>query len=295
VRNGGDILGLHFGYFDVRNEITDDLHRLAASIAGTINRLGGVDDPVVKAILDATEDPNVIAEKLSAALSRKNHYHMSVIGGYKGELDMERPPNDEEVAAASIAGTINRLGGVDDPVVKAILDATEDPNMIAEKLSAALSRMQSRRAHINVLGAGGGVLVEKALALDNKSLDDVSDGDLDVVIKNLQSEAPGRKAYKTMSADEESQLNEKVRLHYEQSLKDYDECLEQRFIERSGEWRFPKPGKFSEEEIKIIMDAKSVWNTKNMNKKLASMLEGRSTTQVAQWICSYKKKCLRLA
>jgi hypothetical protein len=139
------------------------------------------------------------------------------------------------------------------------------------------------------------VLVEKALALDNKSLADVSDGDLDVVIKNLQSEAPGRKAYKTMSADEESQLNEKVRLHYEQSLKDYDECLEQKFIEGSGEWRFQKPGKFSVEEIKIIMDAESDWNTKNMNKKLARMLEGRSSSQVGSWICSYKKRCLRLA
>jgi hypothetical protein len=206
-----------------------------------------VDDPVVKAILDATEDPNVIAEKLSAALSRKNHYHMSVIGGYKGELDMERPPNDEEVAAASIAGTINRLGGKDDPDVKAILDATEDPNVIAEQLHQLCSRIN----HIsNVLGAGGGVLVKnalgemslanatdedvnaviesfdsqlyqthrlnscrqrignalgadgveqvkKALALDNKSLADVSDGDLDVIIKSLQSVAQGKKAYKT--------------------------------------------------------------------------------------------------
>jgi hypothetical protein len=77
---------------------------------------------------------------------------------------------------------------------------------------------------------------------------------------------------------------EKVRLHYEQSLKDYDECLEQRFLEGAGEWRHPKPGrlKFSEEEIKIIMDAESDWDTKNMNKKLASMLEGRSTSQVSQ-------------
>jgi hypothetical protein len=132
VRNGGDILGLLFGYFDVPNKITDDLHRLAASIAGMINLLGGVDDPVVEAILDATEDPNMIAEQLSAALSSKSLYHMSVIGGYKGELDMERPPNDEEVATASIAGTINRRGGEDDPVVKAILNATQDPNMIAE-------------------------------------------------------------------------------------------------------------------------------------------------------------------
>jgi hypothetical protein len=146
----------------------------------------------------------------------------------------------------------------------------------------------------NALGADGVEQVKKALALDNKSLADVSDGDLDVIIKSLQSVAKGKKAYKTMSAEEESRLNEKVRLHYEQSLKDYDECLEQKFIEGAGEWRHPKPGrlKFSEEEIKIIMDAKSDWDTKNINKKLASMLEGRSTTQVGYWIRNYKNKRL---
>ena len=69
VRYGGDVLGLLFGEFDVRNDITDDLHRLAAGLGGMINLLGGKDDPVVEAILDATQDPEVIAEQLSAALS----------------------------------------------------------------------------------------------------------------------------------------------------------------------------------------------------------------------------------
>ena len=55
VRKGGDILGLLFGYFDVQNKITDDLHRLAASIAGMINLLGGDDDPIVEAILDTQQ------------------------------------------------------------------------------------------------------------------------------------------------------------------------------------------------------------------------------------------------
>jgi polysaccharide deacetylase 2 family uncharacterized protein YibQ len=130
------VIGGYKGELDMERPPNDE-EVAAASIAGMINLLRGDDDPDVKAILDATEDPNMIAKQLSAALSRKSHYHMSVIGGYKGELDMERPPNDEEVAAASIAGMINFLGGVDDPDVKAILDATEDPNMIAEQLSAA--------------------------------------------------------------------------------------------------------------------------------------------------------------
>jgi RNA binding exosome subunit len=137
------VIGGYKGELDMERPPNDE-EVAAASIAGTINLLGGDDDPDVKAILDATEDPNMIAEKLSAAHSRKSHFHMSVIGGYKGELDMERPPNDEEVAAASIASVITRLGGVDDPDVKAILDATEDPNMIAEQLSAALSRKSDK-------------------------------------------------------------------------------------------------------------------------------------------------------
>jgi hypothetical protein len=40
------------------------------------------------------------------------------------------------------------------------------------------------------------------------------------------------------------------------------------------------------------MDAESDWDTKNMNKKLASMLEGRSTSQVGIWIRSYKRRRL---
>ena len=120
----------------------------------------------------------------------------------------------------------------------------------------------------------------------------MSDGDLDVIIKSLQSVAQGLKEYKTMSAEEERQLTEKTTLRHQESLKDYDECLEQRFLEGAGEWRHPKPGKLSVDEIKVIMDAESDWDTKNMNKKLASMLEGRSTSQVGIWIRSYKRRRL---
>jgi hypothetical protein len=78
-------------------------------------------------------------------------------------------------------------------------------------------------------------------------------------------------------------------------LKDYDECLEQKFLEGAGEWRHRKLGEWSVHEIKIIMDAEGDWNTKNMNKKLASRLEGRGASQVSQWILGYKKRCLWLA
>ena len=74
VRHGGDVIGLDFGDFDVQNDITGDEHRLAAGIGGMTNLLGGKEESVVEAILDATQDPEVIAEQLSAALSRQSHH-----------------------------------------------------------------------------------------------------------------------------------------------------------------------------------------------------------------------------
>jgi hypothetical protein len=50
-------------------------------------------------------------------------------------------------------------------------------------------QLRSRRTHISkVLGAGGGVLVENALALDNKSLADATDEDVNAVIKSFDSQ-----------------------------------------------------------------------------------------------------------
>jgi hypothetical protein len=167
-------------------------------------------------------------------------------------------PGKESSPSVNVASDSN-LALVD----KSLANATdEDVNAVIKSFDSQLyqtHRLNSCRAHISiVLGAGGGVLVEKALALVNKSLADVSGRDLDVIIKNLQSEAPGRKAHKTMNAEEERQLNEKVRLHYEQSLKDYDECLEQKFLEGAGEWRHRKLGKFSVEEIKLSWTRKVI-------------------------------------
>jgi hypothetical protein len=160
---------------------------------------------------------------------------------------------------------------------KSLANATdEDVNAVIKSFDSQLHqthRLPSRINHISgVLGAGGGVLVEDALG--EMSLADLSDGDLDVIIKSLQSVAQGRKssAYKTMSAEEERQLTEKTTSRHQESLKDYDECLEQKFIKGSGEWRHRKLGKFSVEEIKIIMDAESDWNTKKYEQKNRRML-----------------------
>jgi hypothetical protein len=43
--------------------------------------------------LDATKDPKVIAEQLSAALSRQSHHALSKVAGYQGQLAKESLPN----------------------------------------------------------------------------------------------------------------------------------------------------------------------------------------------------------
>ena len=86
----------------------------------------------------------------------------------------------------------------------------------------------------------------------------MSDGDLNVIIKSLQSVAQGLKEYKTMSAEEERQLTEKTTLRHQESLKDYDECLEQRFLEGAGEWRHRKEGEWSVEELRLSWPRKVI-------------------------------------
>ena len=154
--------------------------------------------------------------------------------------------------------------------------------------------LASRRSRIsNLLGRGGVKWVENALARGGKSLANATEEEVNVIIKKLQSTCPGRKAYKTMSAEEESQLNEKISSRHQESLKKYDECLGNEFIERTGEWKDRKTGKWSVEEIKIIMDAEEHWNSKNMYQTLASRLEGRGSHQVGDWICRHRKNVLR--
>ena len=123
---------------------------------------------------------------------------------------------------------------------------------------------------------------------------DATEEEVNVEINTLRSVCPGRKAYKykTMSAEEESQLNEKISLRHQESLKSYDECLGNMFIEETGEWKDRTTGPWSVEEIKIIMDAEGHWHSKNMYHILARRLEGRGAGQVGNWIRSHKKKRL---
>jgi hypothetical protein len=124
-------------------------------------------------------------------------------------------------------------------------------------------------------------------------LANATDGEVNVIIKSLQSARPGKKAYKMMSAEEESQLNEKISLKHQESLKRYDECLGNEFIEETGEWKDRTTGPWSVEEIKIIMDSEGHWNSKNMYHILARRLEGRGADQVRSWICRHRKNVLR--
>ena len=280
----------------------------------------------------------------SEARSRKSHHELSKVAGYQGQLDMESLPNEEEVAFARMGSMINRLGGKKSTEVIAILNVTQDPKVMAKKLSAALScrshisgslgpggvklveealarggksladatedevnaviesfdiqrsqkiRLVTRRSHISgSLGAGGGKLVEEALARGGKSLADATEDEVNDIINTLRSACPGRKAYKTMSAEEESQLNEKISLRHQESLKKYDECLGNKFIEESGEWKDRTTGPWSVEEIKIVMDAEGHWHSKNMYHILARRLEGRGAGQIGSWIRMHKKKRL---
>ena len=155
--------------------------------------------------------------------------------------------------------------------------------------------LTSRRSRIsNSLGAGGVKLVEEALVRGGKSLADATEEEVNAEINTLRSACPGKKAYKwkTMSAEEESQLNEKISLRHQESLKKYDECLGNEFIEETGEWKDRMTGPWSVEEIKIIMDAEGHWNSKNMYRILARRLEGRGACQVRSWINRNKKKRL---
>ena len=85
----------------VWNDITDNSHRLAASVGSMINRLGGEEASVVEAILDVTHDPNVMAKQLSEGVGPQSHHELSKVGGYKGELEMDSPVNEAEIAVAS--------------------------------------------------------------------------------------------------------------------------------------------------------------------------------------------------
>jgi hypothetical protein len=125
-------------------------------------------------------------------------------------------------------------------------------------------------------------------------LANATDEEVNEIIKKLQSACPGKKAYKykMMSTEEESQLNENISLRHQESLKSYDECLGNEFIEGTGEWKDRTTGPWSEEEIKIIMDAEGHWNSKNMCHILARRLEGRGACQVRSWINRNKKKRL---
>jgi len=180
---------------------------------------------------------------------------------------------------------------------KSLADATEEEvNVVIESFDSQRSQthlLVSRRSHIsNSLGAGGVQLVEDALAQGGKSLADATEKEVNAEINTLRSACPGRKAFKTMSAEEESQLNEKISLRHQESLKSYDECLGNKFIEGTGEWKDRTTGPWSEEEIKIIMDAEGHWNSKNLYHILARRLEGRGAGQVGSWIRSHKKKRL---
>jgi hypothetical protein len=176
---------------------------------------------------------------------------------------------------------------------KSLADATdEDVNAVIKSFDSQLfqtHRLNSCRQRIgSILGCGGVKLVEDALG--EMSLADVSDEELNAVIKSLQSVAQGRKAYKTMSAEEESQLAEKARLHNEQCAKMYEEArnsTSNTFSEKTGMWSQPLPlrGKagraWSENEIHLRLPT---------NINLASRLEGRSVKQVEEWIRKYEKK-----
>ena len=118
---------------------------------------------------------------------------------------------------------INLLGGKEESVVEAILDATQDLEVIAEQLSAALSCNQRIST---LLGSGGVQQVKDALALDGKSLAKATDKEVNGVIKNLRSVCPGNVAWKRMSTEEESQ----------------DESLGNKFDEYTGGGKIKRRG-----------------------------------------------------
>ena len=91
-----------------------------------------------------------------------------------------------------------------------------------------------------------------------------TDEEVNAVINILRSVRPGNIAWKKIITEEESQ----------------DESSVNKFDEYTGEWENQKTGTWSMEEEQIIMAMKDNWKVKNMNKTLASRLEGRSTHQV---------------
>ena len=104
-----------------------------------------------------------------------------------------------------------------------------------------------------------------------------TDEEVNAVINILRSVRPGNIAWKKIITEEESQ----------------DESSVNKFDEYTGEWDNQKKGTWSEEEITIIMAMKDNWKEKNINKTLASRLEGRGTHQVGDWICRHRKNVLR--
>jgi DNA-binding NarL/FixJ family response regulator len=248
------------------------------------------------------KDHVVLAAKSNLTAAIEGGCDASTIAKLKLELEKAQEECDAIAQRRRIGYLLgcNGVKLVEDALAlgdKSLANATEQElNAVIESFDSQLyqtHRLRSLMSRIgNALGAGGGVLVEKALALYNKSLADVSDGDLDVIIKSLQSVAKGKKEYKTMSAEEERQLNEKISLRHHQSLKDYDKCVGNKFLEGAGEWRHRKEGEWSVEEIKIIMAVEGDWNKKNMYRTLARRLEGRGTSQVSQWIRDHKRRRL---
>ena len=75
----------------VHRVVTDSLLVLVAG--GMTNLLGGKEESMVEAILDAMQDSKVIAEQLSAALCRQSHHVLSKVAGYQGQLAKESLPN----------------------------------------------------------------------------------------------------------------------------------------------------------------------------------------------------------
>jgi hypothetical protein len=241
-----------------------------------------------KSLADATdEDVNAVIESFDSQLYQTHRLRslMSRISGVLGAGGVEQ---------------VKKALALDN---KSLADATdEDVNAVIESFDSQLyqtHRLRSLMSRIgNVLGCGGVKLVEDALG--EMSLADVSDEELNAVITSLQSVAQGRKAYKTMSAEEESKLAEKARLHNEQCAKMYEEArnsTSNTFSEKTGMWSQPLPlrGKagraWSENEIGVIMSMKDEWHLKlPTTTNLASRLEGRSARQVEDWIRKYEKE-----
>jgi hypothetical protein len=244
---------------------------IAMNLASSLNFISSdyldLDAPVRKQFEDAYNAYHQKATQELVDRMARGRIEKALISKFK-ETPNQCSPVEIEKANALIAKRANRKRKRTDDMLE-----TEEQNVEKRRKAEATRhqthRLRSRINHISgVLGAGGGELVKKALALDNKSLVDVSDEELNAVIKSLQSVAQGRKARKankTMSAEEESKLAEKARLHNEQCAKMYEEArnsTSNTFSKKTGMWSQPLPLRgeggraWSENEIDIIMSMK---------------------------------------